>query len=341
VFDAVWAHIAGAARGSFNVRFATSASGAVFAPTAFPFTDAEATDVDGTQAGLQARYRAEQRPKVFYTNTPVEYWGEGRAAALTHTSLDGTRDTPLPDNVRSYLLAGTQHGPAPFPPRALPPASGAVASNQRGGGQQLPNPAPQANVMRALLRDLHDWVEHGTEPPASRVPRLSNGTLVPATQVKFPRLPGVADPTTISGPSRLVNGKVVSLPHLVPQVDGDGIDLAGIRDPEVAVPLATTTGWNFRSDAIGNSTDIYQLLGSYIPFATTKARRASAGDPRPSIEERYRTMDDYLQRVREAATKLIRERLMLDEDLDGALARARHHWTFAISTASAETGAGR
>ena len=89
VFDAMWIHIAGAARGSFNERFATPTLGDVFRPTRFPFTDDEQTDVDGTRGGLQSRYRADQRPKVFYTNTPVEYWGGGRAAALTHTSADG------------------------------------------------------------------------------------------------------------------------------------------------------------------------------------------------------------------------------------------------------------
>jgi hypothetical protein len=61
--------------------------------------------------------------------------------------------------------------------------------------------------------------------------------------------------------------------HLVPQVDRDGNDLAGIHDPEVAVPLSTTIGWSFRSEAVGNPTEIYQLLGSYIPFAKTRSER--------------------------------------------------------------------
>jgi hypothetical protein len=244
--------------------------------------------------------------------------------------------------VRSYLLAGTQHAPAPFPPRPLPPAAGAgQSSSLRSGGQQLANPAPHIHVMKALLRDLHDWVEQGTAPPPSRYPRLADGTLVPVKQVKFPQLSGVSDPRTITGPVRIVGGKAVPLPYLVPQVDADGIDLGGIRDPEVAVPLATTTGWNFRAEAIGNPGDIYQLLGSYIPFATTKARRQASADPRPSIEERYRSIDDYLQRVRESANELIRNRLMLQEDLDGVMSRARAHWTFATDGAAPSTGGGR
>ena len=73
VFDAVWVHIAGAARGSFNERFAKPSQGDMFEPTRFPFADAEETDVDGSRAALLSRYRPDQLPKVFYTNTPVEY----------------------------------------------------------------------------------------------------------------------------------------------------------------------------------------------------------------------------------------------------------------------------
>jgi hypothetical protein len=115
----------------------------------------------------------------------------------------------------------------------------------------------------------------------------------------------------------------------VPQVDRDGNDLGGIRDPEVTVPLATTTGWNFRAESVGNPAEIYQLLGSYIPFATSKTARISVKDPRLSIEERYQGFDDYLQRVRSAAMDLIRRRYVLAEDLDAILERAQEHWRFA------------
>lgn len=326
VFDAVWSHVAGAARGSFNERFATPTTGAVFTPTVFPFADAQEADTDGTRDGLQTRYRPEQRPKVFYTNTPVEYWGGGRAAALTHTSVDGKRDLVLPDNVRSYLLSGTMHGVGPFPPeRTRSGGRGSV----RHGGRELNNPTPQHNVMRALLRALHRWTSEGVAPPASRYPRLSDGTLVPSRDVRFPTIGVGPDPRTITGPARVMDGQVRPLPHLVPQVDEDGLDCGGIRDPEVAVPLATTTGWNFRAEVVGNSRDIYQLLGSYFPFAATRAVRHAAGDRRPSIEERYRNREDYLERVRAAATDLIRERLMLLDDLEPVLARAAQHWAFA------------
>ena len=330
VFDAMWIHIAGAARGTFNERFATPTLGDVFRPTRFPFADVEQVDADGTRGGLQSRYRPDQRPKIFYTNTPVEYWGSGRAAALTHTTVDGRRDLELPDNVRIYLLAGTQHSVAAFPPARTPPASGTgQAAAVRSGGQQLNNPTPQSNVMRGLLRAWHEWAASGTPPPPSQYPRLSDRTLVRIDEVQFPTLKDVSDPQRIAGPARVIGGKVTPLPHLVPQVDRDGNDRAGIRDPEVAVPLATTTGWNFRDPSIGNPRDIYQLLGSYIPFAPTRAARQANGDPRSSIEERYRGVEDYLQRIRTTATNLIRRRYVLAEDLDGILERARKHWDFA------------
>ncbi|HMF93225.1 MAG TPA: alpha/beta hydrolase domain-containing protein [Vicinamibacterales bacterium] len=332
VFDAMWIHVAGAARGSFNERFATSTLGDAFRPTQFPFSDVEQVDIDGTRDGLQSCYQRDQRPKVFYTNTPVEYWGMGRAAGLTHTSGDGKRDLELPDNIRIYLLSGTQHIVAPFPPVRTPPIAGTRDPAGRSGAQQLNNPTPQNNIIRALLRALHQWAADGIPPPPSEYPRVGDGTLVAIENIKFPLLPGVSDPRRIVGPARIINGKLAPLPHLVPQVDRDGADLGGIRDPEVAVPLATTTGWNFRDPSVGNPQDIYQLLGSYIPFAPTKAARQASHDPRLSIEERYRGVDDYLQRIRSAAMELIRQRCLLAEDLDAVMARARAHWNFATGT---------
>src|SRR5262245_19375398 len=329
VFDAVWVHKAGAARGSFNERFATPSPGDFFRPTRFPFSDGDQIDIDGTRAGLSSRYRADQRPKIFYVNTSVEYWGGGRAAALTHATIDGKRDLVLPDNVRIYFLASTQHIVPSFPPVRTPPASGAdVGARGRSGGQQLNNPTPHANIMRALLRAWHRWAADGTPPPASQYPRLSDKTLVSIQRNVFPPLTGVSDPRSIQGPARTIGEKVTPLPHLVPQVDRDGNDLGGIRDPEVAVPLATTTGWNFRDPSIGNPGEIYQLLGSYIPFAPTRAARQANGDPRLSLEERYRGVDDYMRRIRTAAMDLIRRRFMLAEDLDVILDRAKQHWSF-------------
>lgn len=309
-FDLVWPHIAGAAQGSFNERFALPGYSS-FPATRFPYTDLEQVDATGRRDGLLARYPSRLQPKVIYTNTPVEYWGQGRAAALTHTSIDGTRDLTLPDNVRSYLLAGTQHGEA-----ALPPAP--------GQGQALPNPMPQGDVMRALLRAGHRWASGGAPAPPSAVPTRREGTLTTPDKLGFPALPHVTDPRTVEGP-------LTPLPFLVPQVDADGNDIAGIRVPEVAVPLATTTGWNFRASRIGNPATIVALLGSYIPFPRTPAEGRATNDPRRPISDRYKDKDDYLTRIRAAALGLVKSGFMLEEDVEFSVQRAGRHWDWAMT----------
>jgi hypothetical protein len=318
-FDAVWAHIAGAAQGSFNERFAMPRSLHPFTATRLPFTD-EPQQPGG--AGLLSGYAPELRPKVFYTNTSVEYWGQGRAAAMTHVSADGANDITLPADVRLYLLAGTQHGEGAFPPRVT-------------AGRHRDNPTPQRAVMRALLTGLHGWVSRNEPPPASRYPRLSDGTLTRIEQLRFPALPDAGDPRTVTGPALVTSGTPRPLPFLVPQVDADGNEVGGIRVPEQLVPLATTTGWNFRNPSRGNPADLYALLGSYLPLPRTKAEREARRDPRPSIEERYRDRDDYLRRVRGAAQDLVKERFLLEDDVPGVLERAAAHWDLAVRATAA------
>jgi alpha/beta hydrolase family protein len=321
VFDAVWSHIAGSARGMFNERFGMPVAGSVLlTPTSFPFTTDEQSFA-GERGSLLQQYSPEQRPKIFLTNTSVEYWGGGRAAALIHTSADGKRDLAVPDNVRIYLLAGTQHGEAAFPPT-------------RARGQQMDNPVPQREVMRALLRGLHQWTSQGVAPPESRYPRLADGTLTSVAGVRFPPIPAVADPRIIPGPGQIRNGRVQMLPHLVPQVDADGNDTAGIRVPDIAVPVATNTGWNFRSPSVGGSTEIYNLLGSYVPFALTKSEREARNDPRPSIAERYRSREDYLAKLRAAAAALVTQRYLLAEDVENVVERGAAQWQFVTSRAT-------
>lgn len=302
VFDAVWPHVAGAAGGSFNEPFATPISASAFVSTRPPFLDP------------LGKYTPEQQPKIFYTNTSVEYWGQGRAAALAHTSSG--KDAKLPDNVRMYLLSGTQHVQSAFPP----PRAATT--------QQLANPVPQREVMRALLRGLDGWVRRGSRPPESRYPRVDDKTLVPVAGLRFPPLPGVRDPKTASGPAQIVSGKVVPFPFLVPQVDADGNEIGGIRVPDVSVPLATTTGWNFRAERVGNTGELLALAGSYIPFAATKAERQQ-GDPRRSVEERYAGRDEYLQKIRAAAADLVKQKYLLEEDIELVLERAKAHWDYA------------
>jgi hypothetical protein len=169
----------------------------------------------------------------------------------------------------------------------------------------------------------------GTKPPDSKHPQLRDQTLVTLTALRFPEIAGVSDPRGIEGPGQIVNGKFAPLPFLVPQVDKDGNEVGGIRVPEVTVPLATTTGWNFRSEKIGNPSTIVALTGSYIPLARTRAERELKRDPRPSIAERYKGREDYLQRIRSAATDLVKQRFLLEEDVDNVVQRATRHWDWA------------
>jgi hypothetical protein len=193
-----------------------------------------------------------------------------------------------------------------------------------GTGQHLPNPTPQQNVMRALLRGLHRWVKEDKRPPASQYPRLADRTLVPVDAFRLPMFPRVRDPKMVPGPRRRDTGE--PLPFLVPQVDEDGNETAGIRVPELAVPLATTTGWNFRAESVGNPSSLYALLGSYIPFARTRAEREMKGDPRRAIDERYTGRDDYLRRIDEATAALVKDGYLLQEDAANVRARAASHW---------------
>jgi hypothetical protein len=318
VFDVVWPHIAGAGQGSFNERFAMPGYSS-FPATRFPYTDLEQRNAAGNRGGILAGYKADQLPKVIYTNTSVEYWGQGRAAALTHATIDGNSDATIPDNVRTYLLSGTQHGEAAFPPST-------------GNGQAMGNPTPQANVMRALLRATSQWVQSGVRPPDSRYPRLRGETLVPVSAINFPAIPGLRNPREIEGPGYTIGDRFSALPFLVPHVDADGNEVAGIRVPEVTVPLATTTGWNFRAERIGNPSTAYALLGSYVPLARTRAERETTHDPRPSIEERYKNRDDYLQRIRAAADALVKERFILQQDVGDVVQRAARHWDHLVGS---------
>jgi len=269
---------------------------------------------------------------VFYTVTGVEYWGGGRAAALVHVSPDGARDIPLPPNVRFYFMAGAQHGPAAFPPAAVTDV------------QQRQNPTDYWWTLRALVVAMDKWVRDGSEPPASAYPTLREGTLVPATKVAFPAIPGVHSPSGIWGGHRMGNRLTASggaagtpLPHLVPQVDADGNERAGIRLPEIQVPLATYTGWNFRSAATGGTDNIRPLAGSYIPFPATRLQRQASGDPRRSIEERYADQSAYVERLRAAERTLVKNRYILADDVPAIEARALDHWRVATAVPSPST----
>jgi hypothetical protein len=336
VFDAIDAHVAGGGRGSFNYRFAEASRDAsqfstFFYPTdIFPFTDLEQQDpLTGERDGLLTHAKDQPLPKIVYTFSSYEYWG--RAAGLIHTSIDG-KDAPLPDNVRIYYFAGGQHGPAGFPPPA-------------NGTQNRTSPNDYTWAMRALIVALDQWAKAGTPPPPSRYAHVGDGTLVRPDAVAFPKIPGVNFPRAIHeayrvdyGPQFKSNGIATLEPPrvgraftmYVPQVDRDGIDLGGIRLPEVAAPLATYTGWNPRAAKTGAADQLVDFAGSFIPFAKTKAERERTGDPRLSIEERYADREQYLKQVGQAAQELIKDRYLLADDLPALMKRAEQYWDFVV-----------
>lgn len=203
-------------------------------------------------------------------------------------------------------------------------------------GQQKENPNNYWLTMRALSVAMDKWVRDRVPPPASRYPRLADGTLVRSTEVAFPSVPTVASPRTVTAGTRGANRLIekdgapgTPLPLLVPQVDQDGTERAGVRLPDVAVPLATFTGWNFRKPAIGAPTQLFPLMGSYVAFHGTKAERERAKDPRASIEERYPSRDKYVSLVQEAGAALVTDRYLLPDDLPKIIEHAGEHYDLA------------
>lgn len=335
-FDGVMSHVAGGGRGSFNHRFAQPSRDAhpymnfVHPTDIFPFTGRAQLDPEtGREDGILT-HRLDRKfwPKIFYTNSSYEYWG--RAASLIHTDIEGKKDIELFDNVRVFMFAGTQHGPASFPPTV-------------SIGQQKANPLDFRWSMRALLQGMSAWTAARSDPPESRYPRVGDSTLVLPESLGFPDLPGVKTSSRVHkayrvdyGPKFVTEGIVTkeppevgrAFPILVSAVDSDGNEVAGVRMPELQVPLATYTGWNLFNERSGPTHEISSMVGSYIPFASTRSERNAQGDPRPSIEERYGSKEEYLGRVAQAGIDLIAAGLLLHRDLPAIVKNASRHWDY-------------
>jgi hypothetical protein len=342
VFDGVFDQVGGAGRGSFNHRFGQASRDALqhfnilFPVDLFPFTDGPSTDpVTGATDSLLARAeRAGMAPKVFHLLTNSEYFN--RAGSLVHTDATGTKDAELPATTRVYTIASAPHGPGPFPP-----------DSHRGGGQvgrAALNPLNYSPAVRALFRALDRWVVDDVAPPPSAYPRIADGTLTAPAAAGFPAVPGYTLPQQPLRAFHLNFGPdwargIVSVepPEIgkpftvsVPAVDAGGNARAGIRLPDIAVPLATYAGWNYRDKSAGAPDRLAGEIGSYIPFARTKADRERAGDPRLSIEERYSNRDEYVGRIAAAALQLVKERYLLEEDVVDILTRAGDHYDWAV-----------
>jgi hypothetical protein len=341
-FDGFFVHSAGPGRGSFNFRFAQPSRDAqpystFFYPTdVFPFTSPDELDpLTNVHGGLRSqvgRIRYDTAlPKVFYVDGGYEYWG--RAASLTHTTVDGTRDVGFLPSERRYVVSSAQHSsPGTFPPATGSAIDGTTAF--RG------DPLDQRLVLRALLVDLVDWVKGNAAPPASVYPTLAGHTLTPARDVRFPtiaNLPMARRPyqayridrgaewkAGVIGTEPPILGKPYAV--LVPRVDSIGNDLGGIQTVELQAPLATYFPWQLRTGFAAAPDRLASFQGTFVPLPRTREARAATHDSRPAIAALYATKLQFLDRVDAAARRLVAQRFMLPEDQAAARTRMSLTW---------------
>ncbi len=331
VFDAIAPHVAGGGRLFLNYEFARPVTSSQqhtnqLDPELFPHAYNIVKDAQtGRRDGILKRPKTD--PFVFHTQTSTEYWQ--KRGCLAHTDGKGN-DLVIPDKVRIYVIASAQHN-SPFGSEAV-----------REDTQQRVNPLPAGDVLRALIVAMDLWVTKGIPPPPNRYPMVKHGTLVPPNRnnTGFPKVPGMrynglynrqlfldCGPHIQRGrmdvhPPRPIGNGAYTI--LVPKVDHDGNDIEGIRLPAVSVPIGTYTGWNLRPAGLAED-ELAGLLGSFVPFAKTKAERRKTGDPRLSIAERYKDQADYVQQVSRAVRILVEERYLLPEDAERMIAQARKH----------------
>ena len=207
------------------------------------------------------------------------------AAASASRAPRADEDLRLPRNVRRYYNASTDHGGGD--------GGFAVAQPAQPGLVLAVNPNPQVETRRALFVALTDWVTKGRRPPPSEYPRVSDGTLVPATAkaMRWPKIPGAPTPDNVMnvlmdydyGPDFRYNDQSGVMTNVVPpikqiiptpaaKVDEDGNEIAGVKSVLLQAPLGTYTSWNpvASGPLQGNEGS---LAAGYIPFAMTKAER--------------------------------------------------------------------
>jgi hypothetical protein len=292
-----------------------------------PLTYAVTTDpITGKTDGILKRPATD--PLVIQVDTANEFW-QMNASLNVHDGLG--KPVAVPDNVRMYFLSNHSHTGA---------AGVAATPTAKGTCEHATNGARSFETFyRAMIVVLDEWADKGTQPPKSVYPDVRHGTLVlPAEAARtFPQIPGVRFPTVINQLSELdfgphfasVGGWLIQLPPKkgtvyearVPMVDKDGTDLGGVRTVDIQVPVGTNLGWNLRA-AGPRGTDLCGLSGAFVPLARTKAERVAAGDPRESLEERYKTHAGFVNAVKDAARRLVKERFLLEEDAQTAIRTA-------------------
>jgi hypothetical protein len=250
------------------------------------------------------------------TNTAWEYWRSD--AALNHIDPADNRDRAIGSDHRFYALAGIDH----------------MGDNPAKTLWKLGNPTNPLGyllLLRAAFTNLVSWVVEGTEPPPNRVPKVADGTASTREDVlkTFAHLPGtvLADPDLLPKTrptdfgAQIAKGIMTWPPRegepftcFVANVDADGNETAGVRLPEVAVPVATYTGWNSPDTGPTGEHALKEFAGSRLPFVRTADERLATGDPRPSMEERYTSRSEYERLVRLVTAALVNDRLLLPDD---------------------------
>ncbi len=333
VFDGVLNHVAGAGRMWLNHRFCNAVvpAGQQYEEhdniaDSFPFTYSETTDhLTGKIDAICKRPTSD--PLIFHSQTGTEYWQ--RRGSLAHTDTKGN-DLPDPENVRFYFWSSSQH--VGDPRQGIP---------TRNVCQNLNNVVQTSMFFRAMLDSMDRWATYGAKPPQSQIPRRSDGTLVTMDEWRqqFPEIPGISIPHEPNqlplydfgnevdrGILKIVPPNIQDIGGyavLVPAVDKDGNDVAGIRAPMVAAPLATYTGWNLRGWPYGRGA-MHEFSGSSIPLPQTESERRITGDSRSSIKKRYSDLNGYVTAIKNQAMKLIQSGYMLEEDLKPTLDLARN-----------------
>ena len=253
----------------------------------------------------------------------IEHFGSAEVWALKLTpewvGTDAKADLPLPDYVRRYYIASTNHNggvggfDTSLPGVGLPATGTACPGNNFGTGLLPANPVPHTQTINALRVHFRNWVMAGTPPPPSRFPMLADNTLGEAHKagIGFPTLPGLRatvpepdfimpvldydwgpqfNPVDGSGIASLAPPRVKQvLKMMAPKVDADGNELGGVPVVLLDAPLGTYLGWNITAggERPFHKDQICNYAGGMLPFARTAAERKAKGDPRPSLEERY------------------------------------------------------
>ena len=280
----------------------------------------------------------------------IEHFGSAEVWALKLTpewiGTDAKADLPLPANVRRYYIASSTHGggaggfDTSVPGAGLPKSGPACPGNNFGTGMLPANPVPHTQTVNAIRVHFRNWVMRGVPPPPSRWPRLADGTLARADKasIGFPTLPGlratVPEADFImpvhdldwgpgfnardgSGIASVAPPRIRQvLPMYAPKVDADGNERGGVPVVLLDAPLGTYLGWNVTAggEKPFHQGQICNYAGGMLPFARTAAERRAAGDPRPSLEERYGSHEGYVERVRAAAARAMAAGFLLAVD---------------------------